>query len=250
MLYKFLMAVSLTFIFISCEKTTEVTCTTPVHLSATNTAPAVGESFTITARRGSENDLFHWWEPGNYSSVYGTTLTVDDPGYLDRGWYYCSKSNTACSRTLVDSIFIDVKLQQGTPPCTITNNSITGGSIPTTNFYNVYKNFDPSFNGVALHGSATYGYPADFRLLFNSNNGNTEPVDGIYTTTNTPLFSQTDPYIWVSLSFVYGGQFYHCHPDQKVYVSHVNGKLSASFCDVPFSNGTYIFNVSGKLTEY
>ncbi len=243
-----LMAICLVFIFTGCKKEGSK-CSTNLQLTSTSTTPPVGESFTITATKSSDNDLFHWSGPGNYSSLFGNTLTVDNPGYLDRGWYYCSKSNTECGHTIIDSIFIDLKLRQGTAPCTLTNNSLSGSSIPTTNFYSVKKNFDPTFNGKALYGRATSGYPTDFRVLFNSNNGNTEPVDGIYTTTRQIIFGQTDPYVWISLSFVYGGQFYHSHPDKDVFVSHVNGKLSTSFCSVPFSNGTYIINLSGKLTE-
>jgi hypothetical protein len=243
-----LTAICLVFIFSGCKKLTS-NCSTDIMLRTTNSAPTVGESFTLTVLKVSDNDLFHWSGPGNYSGYYGDKITIDNPGYLDRGWYYCSKSNTECNQTIFDSIFIDMKLRQGTAPCTLTNNSLSGSSIPNTNFYSVIKNFDPTFKGKALMGTATLGYPTDFRVLFNSNNGNIEPLDGIYTTTNSIVFSQTDPYVWISLSFVYGGQFFHCHPGKDVFVSHVGGKLSASFCNVPFSNGTYIINLSGKLTE-
>ncbi len=248
MKYNLLTAICLLFIFSGCKKE-GTNCSTDIQLTSTNLSPTAGESFTLTALKVSDNDLFQWSGPGNYSSAHGNSLTVDNPGYLDRGWYYCNKSNTECGQTIYDSIFIDLKLRQGTAPCTSTNNSLSGGGIPNTSFYRVIKNYDPTFNGKALYGTASTGYPTDFRVLFNSNNGNTEPLDGIYTTTNAIIFSQTDPYVWISLSFVYGGQFFHCHPNKDVFVSHVNGKLSASFCNIPFSNGTYIINISGKLTE-
>ena len=248
MKFNLLTIICLAFIFTGCKKE-ENNCSTDIQLTSTNFTPAAGESFTLTALKVSDNDQFQWSGPGNYSSVYGNTLTVDNPGYLDRGWYHCTKSNMECGETIYDSIFIDLKLRQGTAPCTLTNNSLNGSAIPTTSYYSVIKNFDPTFNGKALYGTATTGYPTDFRVLFNSNNGNIEPLDGIYTTTNAIIFSQTDPYVWISLSFVYGGQFFHSHPDKDVFVSHVNGKLSASFCNVPFSNGTNIVNLSGKLTE-
>ena len=243
-----LMAVCLAFIITGCKKAGS-DCSTDINLTSTNSTPTVGESFTLTALKASDNNLFNWSGPGNFSGVYGNSITVDNAGYLDRGWYYCSKSNVECGQTIFDSIFIDMKLRQGTAPCTLTNNSLSGSGIPNTSFYSVIKNFDPTFKGMALNGTATTGYPSDFRVLFNSNNGNIEPLDGIYTTTNSITFGQTDPYVWISLSFTYGGQFFHCHPNKDVFVSHINGKLSASFCNVPFSNGTYIINISGKLTE-
>ncbi|NOT93666.1 hypothetical protein [Ferruginibacter sp.] len=242
-----LLVIALAFIFSGCKK--ENNCSSDIQLTATNTTPTVGESFTLTANRVSGNDLFHWSGPGNFSGAFDNTITVNNAGYLDRGWYYCSKSNTECNETIYDSIFIDMKLRQGTAPCTATNNTLTGSAIPNTSFSSVIKNFDPTFNGKVLYGSSSIGYPTDFRVLFNSNNGNIEPLDGIYTTKNSIIFGQTDPYLWVSLSFVYGGQFFHCHPDKDLFVSHVNGKLSATFCNVPFSNGTTIINLSGKLTE-
>lgn len=240
--------VCLFFILGGCKKV-GTNCSTDIHLITTNTTPTVGESFTISALQASDNDLFNWSGPGHFSGIYGNSITMDNVGYGDRGWYYCSKSNLDCGRTIYDSIFIDVKLRQGTAPCTLSNNSLTGSAIPTTNFTGVIKRFDPSYNGKSLYGTANFGYPDDFRVLFNSYNGNTEPLDGIYTTKNSIGFSQTDPYTWISLSFIYGSQFYHCHADKDVFVSHINGKLSASFCNVPFSNGSFIITVSGKLTE-
>ena len=243
-----LTAICLVFIFTGCiEKGPN--CSTDINLITSNATPTVGESFTLTAQKVSDNDLFHWSGPGNFSGIYGNSITVDNAGYLDRGWYYCSKINVECGQTIFDSIFIDMKLRQGTAPCTNTNNTLTGAAIPNTSFSYVIKNFDPTFNGKALYATSSTGYPTDFRVLFNSNNGNIEPLDGIYTTTNSIIFGQTDPYVWISLSFIYGGSFWHCHPNKDVFVSHINGKLSASFCNMPFSNGTYIINISGKLTE-
>lgn len=244
-----LKAICLLVIFTGCKKEGGNNCSTNLQLKSSTSTPTAGESFTITAARVSVNDLFQWSGPGNYSGIYGNSIAVNDPGYQDRGWYYCSKSNTECGQTIYDSIFIDLKLKQGTAPCTITNNSLTGNAIPATSFYSVTKKFDPVFNGKALQATAPLGYPTDFKVLFNPHNGNTEPADGIYTTTNVILFGMKDPYVWVSLSFVYNSQFFHCHPDKDVFVSHINGKLSASFCNVPFSNGTTIINLSGKVTE-
>ena len=52
-------AICLAFIFTSCvEKGTK--CSTDINLVSTNTAPTVGESFTLTAQKVSDNDLFDW----------------------------------------------------------------------------------------------------------------------------------------------------------------------------------------------
>ena len=244
-----LSALMLALVCVSCAKEEPTPCSTEINLTATSTTPTVGESFSITATQVDVNDMFQWFGPGLSSGVHGSSVTIDNPAYEARGWYHCAKSNVDCGETVYDSIFIDVKLRQGTAPCTVANNRLECSSVPDADFYSVQKRFDPVFNAMSLYGQAGIGYPSDFKLLFNSYNGNTEPVDGIYTTQNSPTFGVTDPYVAVSLSFVYGGQYFHSHPGKDVYVSHVNGKLSARFCGIPFSNGANIITCSGTITE-
>ncbi len=108
---------------------------------------------------------------------------------------------------------------------------------------------DPTFNAMGVYGGDAFGYPS-LRVLFNSYNGNVEPLDGVYTTTDKQTFDVTEEYNVVSVSFIYQGVFFHCQPDQKLYVSHVNGKIQVSFCNMKFSDGVSITTTCKcKMTE-
>ena len=108
---------------------------------------------------------------------------------------------------------------------------------------------DPTFNAMGVYGGDAFGYPS-LRVLFNSYNGNAEPLDGVYMTTDQLTFDVTQEYNTVSVSFIYQGVFFHCQPDQKLYVSHVNGKIQISFCNMKFSDGVSITTTCKcKMTE-
>lgn len=234
----------------SCKKDAGSTCPTSLKLSLSNNSPAIGESFTITAPKETENNIFNWIGPGYSSSSNSNTLTLDDIKYWNRGWYYCLKSNSECNTTIRDSVFVDVKLKQGTPSCALTNNFFTSSNLVLDEtFTSVTQGMDPTFNAMGVYGKGSYGEPT-LRVLFNSYNGNTEPVDGIYTTTNMPTFDVTQQYNDVSVSFIYQGIYFHCRPDQDLYVVHVDGKIQVSFCNMVFSDGVSITTTcKGKMTE-
>ena len=233
-------------LFTSCKK--QKICPASMKLTVSNATPSIGGSFTITAPKETDNNVFQWYGPMQNLVGNSNTLEITNAKYSNRGWYYCSKSNGDCNDVLRDSIYVDVKLLQETPPCTLTNNYINCSNIPSVTLTSVTEGFDPTFNGTAVYGSGTFGYPS-FRVLFNSYNGNTEPIDGTYTTTNSLSFDVTQEYNEVSVSFLYSSIFFHCHPNQKLYVTHVNGKIQVSFCNMVFSSGTYLSTCSGKMTK-
>ena len=107
---------------------------------------------------------------------------------------------------------------------------------------------DPTFNAMGVYGGDANGYPS-LRVLFNSYNGNVEPLDGVYITKDAPVFDVTDEYNVVSVSFLYNSDYFHCHPGQKLYVSHVNGKIQVTFCDMVFSDGTYTTTCEAKMSK-
>lgn len=81
---------------------------------------------------------------------------------------------------------------------------------------------------MGVYGGNAFGYPS-LRVLFNSYNGNVEPLDGVYLTTDQLTFDVTQEYNIVSISFIYNGAFFHCEPNQKLYVSHINDKSKYLF---------------------
>jgi len=177
------------------------------------------------------------------------TLTIDDIKLSQSGIYYCNKANSDCNSSVSDSIVIDVKLKQETAPCSPTNNVVTCSNIPSATFSSVSKSYGGTFNTISMYANGAYGYPV-FTVLFNSYNGNTEPKDGTYTTTDRQVFDMLQEPNEISISFLYASYFYHCRPGNKAYVSHVNGKLQVTFCGLEFGSGyTAPTTCSGKITQ-
>lgn len=214
-------------------------------LTATNLAPIVGDNVVITALKETANEVFQWNGPKLNLTNQTNILRIDDIKLSQSGIYYCNKGNTDCNTSIGDSIVINVQLKQETPPCTPVNNTVTSSSIPGTTFTSVTKSFTGTFGAITMYANGTFGYPP-FTIVFNSYNGNTEPRDGTYTTTQGYTFNVLDEPNVISISFIYNSDFYHCHPGKKVYVSHINGKLQVTFCNLDFAP---VATVSGKITQ-
>lgn len=240
----------LSILFVSCKKDDSGnSCQTSMKLDVSNAAPIIGEPFVINAPRESDFDIYRWTGPGYNETTNSNIINIYEAKYSNRGWYYCSKENATCNTILRDSIFIDVKLSQEPPPCNVANNSFSSSNLfSDVNFTSVTQQMDPTFNAMGVYGGAAFGYPS-LRVLFNSYNENTEPIDGVYLTNDRLTFDVTQEYNRVSVSFLYNGNFFHCHPDQKLYVSHVNGKIRVSFCDMVFSNGSIMTTCKARMTE-
>lgn len=240
-------ALVLLFLICSCEKAPN--CASELVLVADNTSPIAGSSFTITAPRESSDDLYQWNGPGVNEITSSNTLTIDNAKVSHRGVYSVQKGNTECNTSLSDTIFINVQLPQGDAPCTTTNNVIVCSNIPGVNVTSATQSMHPVFNGMALFGSGSFGYPS-FTVLFNSYNGNVEPEDGIYKTKNVAVFSVTDEPNTISVSFLYSSNYYHCQEGANVYVKHINGKLSVTFCNLVFGSSPLPNTTcSGTITE-
>lgn len=249
MRYQFYFIVLLLISFASCKKNSTNDCQTSMKLNASNASPAIGDPFIITAPKDNDNDIYYWFGPGYSESTNSNTVNINEAKYSNRGWYYCSKANSECNKTIKDSIFIDVKLSQETPPCTVTNNFFSSSNLVSDiTLTSVTQHMDPTFNAMGVYGGNAFGYPS-LRVLFNSYNGNTEPVDGVYLTNDRLTFDVTQEYNLVSVSFIYSGLFFHCRPNQKIYVSHVNGKIQVTFCDMVFSDGSITTTCKAKMTE-
>jgi hypothetical protein len=231
----------------SCNK--KPACANSMTLTATTLTPTVGDNIVISAIKESDNEVFQWNGPGVNLTNQSATLNVDNIKLSQSGIYYCNKANSDCNTSIGDSIVINVKLKQETPPCSPTNNVVTCSNIPNATFTSVTKSFGGTFNTINMYASGTFGYPV-FTVLFNSYNGNTEPKDGTYTTTEGQSFNVLQEPNEISISFLYASNFYHCRKDKKAYVTHVNGKLQVTFCDLEFASPPIPpTTCSGKITQ-
>jgi len=247
MYLKLLSALFAITLLISCEKND---CANSLELTSSSLTPTEGDDVVLTASSEGGNEYFQWIGPGLNETNQNSTIRLDDIKLSGSGTYYCVKSNSDCNTTLRDSVVIGVQLKQGTPPCSPVNNFINCSNIPGPTFSSVVRAYGPPWNAVSLYGSSTIGYPT-FTVLFNSYNGNTEPRDGIYTTTDRQSFNILQESNEISISFIYASVFYHCYPGNNVYVSHINGKLSVAFCNLEFgpTSPLPVTTCTGRITQ-
>ena len=185
----------------------------------------------------------------NWSRGPNSNLTWTDPQVFiypcskrDEGWYYLNVSYPECAYKN-DSIFIAVLNQPVTPPCSPADNTVSLSSLSDLSFGSTSYGLDPSFNCKLLSGNGG-GYPV-FNIYLNAFWNNREPEDGAYNIRNQLDFNESDPYS-VYMNTSYSGVLFQANPG-KVYVTHVNGKLTVSFCSITMSGnlGGPSFSTSG-----
>jgi hypothetical protein len=234
-------------LLMSCRKSGSSGCPVGLRLTPNDSIPVVGDTLRVYA-----NDLnmnYQWSGPGiiPYQST-DNSMSIPDIRIFQSGWYYCTAWLGGCT-TFIDSIYIRVRYAQGTPSCSLANNKIQStAGVPDFNAALVMKSFNLSWNAIMMQASVPGSMEYDF--IFNSLNGNTEPKDGIYYTTNIPIFDSDQDANALCMTLTYGMYYFTSNSGQKVYVSHVNGKLRISFCSIKAddssgANGLF----TGELTE-
>lgn len=243
---------SIAFIFFSCTKESQSeTAITggcdalkSIHQVKTLSTQSVfiGQPIKVNVPEIEGWRLFSWVGPNNFNSQYPDNNVTEYAELKHEGWYYIHVSNPECTSQL-DSVYVDVKLNQGTPSCTVAANTTTYSNLFDNTYSYRFKGIDASYGTLSLTGSGSTG---DLKILFHPYWKTKEPEDGIYTTTIS--FGQTDAnYNKVIVSTVTQSIYWLAAPDKEVYVSHLNGKLQVRFCSLPMSgsNGTS-FNTSAS----
>jgi hypothetical protein len=236
------------FFLTACKKNS---CPSSIKLSATSLTPTAGDDVIITAPDdGGTNVNYQWSGPFITTTTQSNKLRLDNIQLSANGTYKCVKDYSECTISLIDSVMINVKLKQETPPCSLTNNVITATVMPNiTSFISVTQGYDGTYNSVSLVAWPGPGKPT-ITVLFNPSNGIYEPLDGTHYTTSGPAGGAYNELNEVSISFIYGGNYYHCVRGEKVYVTHSGGKLQVSFCNLVFRATTVPdITCSGKITE-
>ena len=233
-------------LLMSCKKSSNSGCFVGLRLTPNDSIPVVGDTLRIYANQLNLN--YQWSGPGNFS--YQSTdnnMVIAGIQIFQSGWYYCTASLSGC-KTFTDSVYIRVRYTQGTPSCSITNNQILStAGVPDFNAVLITKSYNLSYSAIMVQASDLGSMEYDF--IFNSLNGNNEPQNGIYYTTNIPIFDSDQDANAICMTLIYGTYYFTSNAGQKVYVSHVNGKLRIAFCSVKAddsggSNGLF----TGELT--
>jgi hypothetical protein len=227
------------------------TCANMSQLTIHSNSPVtIGEAIHLAAPEVGGYRIYRWQGPNNFDDQYPET-GVTYAELKNEGWYYLSVSNNSCGAKY-DSVYVDVKLQQGSPSCTITGNSTSYTTLGNDNYSNTQKHVDASTGYLALEATGGSGF-ANMVIYFHPRWLTAEPEDGIYNSTNVAIFGQTDyNYNTVFVSTTKNSIYWACHEGQQVYVSHAAGKLQVRFCDLQMSgsNGTsYTTKASGNIIE-
>ncbi|TCJ17445.1 hypothetical protein EPD60_04440 [Flaviaesturariibacter flavus] len=216
-----------------------------------NNNALVGDYVTLRIREQIfANDFVYinWWGPGNYSDQGHSSISFSNVNLGTSGWYHVrlSSMNQGCEKE--DSVYVNVGLPQGTPSCNLALNTISYSNMGTAPITTVTKTFNSLNLRVLRAGSSSGSIELQFHPYFRDK----EPIDGIYEVSTNPAqndFLANSIYISsVAQSIFFQGN----NEQQKIYISHVNGKLQAQFCNIAMSgsNGwSWTTAVSGTLRE-
>lgn len=244
MLKRFFSAIFLVMSLAACNKNTNGSCPLGLRLTPSDSVLEAGGQFSIYCNLLGLS--YQWYGPNNFNYQSATTNSVSFTNAMIRqtGWYYCTASQEGCEGVR-DSVYIRVRNAQGSPSCSLVDNQITSTfGLPDMKSATVKKAFSNSFHAMTVTVDQGYGYPY-YQFVFNTYNGNSEPQDGIYHTTDFYVFDQRDDADLIYMSCKYSlYNFGSNELGQNVYVSHVNGKLRIAFCSISASD------VYGGSTEF
>ncbi|MGL2967410.1 hypothetical protein [Flavobacterium sp. XGLA_31] len=262
-MYLLLSAVTLTVTIIGCSSSDggssdNANCDELAGIHILPLAPVyIGAEITLNATP-SDNVVYHWTGPLGWEAYNGglpginTSATVTGEAKIKHsGWYYLQASVEGCEDR-IDSVYVDVKLNQGVPTCSLIDNKATFNTNVTLGnqtFYGSYYNANGVGGGYEVTANSSNG---DMYLYFPSY-WQTHPLaDGIYYTTDDNS-SNIDTVDRVYLWDVNGNISWHATAGYPVYVSHVAGKIRIAFCSIPFSgsfNGNpYTATINCQITQ-
>ncbi|MEP7373194.1 MAG: hypothetical protein ABI675_07350 [Chitinophagaceae bacterium] len=236
----------LSLLLFNCQKKT-TNCDAIQHAYASTNGPVtIGDTIKIHTQEVGGYRLYSWRGPNYFTSQEPRNI-IYDAELKHEGWYYVTISNNECYGK-ADSVYVDVKLKQGTPPCSIPNNTCEINNQFSDAYSSVVKQFNPTTDFLMLEGRGPSSLEIDFHPYWKTK----EPEDGIYDTVDIPSFGIDGNYNKVFISTVKSNIYFSCRENQKVYVSHVNGKLQVRFCNLTMGgyNG-YSFTTiaSGNLIQ-
>lgn len=246
-------ALSVMVFFTACKKVTEEdNCNNINNSSITaTTAVEIGQPISFSVPEVGGYRIYSWIGPDNFESQYPDN-SISYAELKHEGWYHLHLYSLEGNCEKFDSVYVDVKMHQGNPSCSITNNSTTFNNLADDSYNSVQKMIESSLSLKVLDANGPS--MANMRVYFHPRWRTAEPEDGIYTTINTPLFDQIDNnYNKVFVTTTKQGIYWACWESQTVYVSHVNGKLQVRFCELNMSgsNGgsSFTTKASGNLVE-
>jgi hypothetical protein len=253
-------SLSIVLLLIACskeEKAPENTCPALTTVTSSVSAATVQKGQAISFQATNVTGITYQWTIPGSTSVTTSSGNIASADFTNKGWYYLVISNN-CNQSRKDSFYVDVTMPQGTAACSPTNNTITfsenGSNGTLTSIVQGESGIPNEYRMYAWGGGN------DFSLIFHpSYKNNNQPKDGIYTTGtfngNSPSFGTTDidKVFIVNITYSPLQVFYKSIPNQKIYVSRVNGKMRVTICSLGLTGTTggttYTPTINAMITE-
>ena len=178
----------------------------------------------------------HWDGPNGFTSKdYNPTIPI--AGLNDSGTYTFTAESWECSKKAT----VKVSVKRVDPPCTIPDN--TAQYQGQTSVSLIAGGKQESYDWEI----SASGMWCDLYLKFNGTN---PPTPGIYKIHELDYLNPRARYVQVSTVSGYPMSFLFNSGEGNVYVDVGNGKITASFCDLQFVEGTQApsFKGSAKVT--
>ena len=232
------------------KKANDATCENIQNITLYSNSPvAVGKPIEFGTQEVGGYRVYSWTGPNNFMSQDATN-SISEAQLQNEGWYFLNLTHTGsdgdCQK--IDSVYIDISLPQGSAPCSIGSNTTQYNNLSDDAYSSVIKAIDPTYSLKTL--SANGGVYSNLTIYFHPYWRTAEPEDGIYITTNIPLFDQADNnYNKLFITTTKNSSYWASAEGQSVYVSHVNGKLQVRFCSLSLGDGTYQTMASGNVIE-
>jgi hypothetical protein len=246
-----LLILSVTTILSGCIKpvvSEKSNCENIKNATITSNSPVtIGQTIKFGTKEVGGYRIYDWSGP-NFFDGQEPSDSFTDAQLTHEGWYYLHLYSLDANCEKFDSVYIDVKLQQGNPSCSITNNTAQFSNLFDDTFTSVSKTIDGGTSLKKLSASGPNG--ANITIFFHPQWANKEPEDGIYTTVNILSFSGN--YNKVFVTTTKSSIYWSSREGYNVYVSHVNGKLQVRFCGLSMGgyNGTsYTTIASGNIIQ-
>lgn len=205
-----------------------------------------GETVRLEISPRPDIALLQWWREGGgpapLSDGYEFVITYCDKG--DEGWYFFNASYPDCNSN-TDSVYIAIRRNPTPPPCNPSHNKVDFSHLPEVEATSVEWEAN-AIGGKRLTLTGPFRYP-DFTIEFNRFWKDKEPEDGEYELGNVTSLNDFDPYT-VYVRSLYTGIIFEGNNGGKIYITHENGKLVATFCDISLSgsNGHMLFTTTAR----
>lgn len=246
--YVYLTLFIITCFQFSCSKITGTSCSKINNIHINPVSPVESGTTLVLHPSAEYDDVYYEWAGGPGAQSFDKTLTIASITTHWDGMYYLRVSSDRCGYH-EDSIYVHVLQPQGSPTCNAGNNTISFSSsaISGTRAVGNVVTYTNNFNEFTVTGSSASPYIR--ASLYFSDYWITHPLeDGIYKTSGSQYYHQDIDDVFIEIQ-TDADIIWSAINQQPLYISHVNGKLRVTFCDLDLINfGPGLGNIHGQFT--